>query len=985
MIAASHPMNRRELRLNTEPRLAGRRNILLNMRITHPIRFHSKLLFGGLLAVSCFLTVQPVLHAAPFVAGNQQPNSGIDQGELLFGELNCVACHGADETVQVRLMSRSAPSLENAGDRLTPQFLQSYLTSPQTEKPGTTMPDALGHLSAGEKSETVEALVHYLASLGKHEDVAAVAADPFRMEQGGRLYHTVGCVTCHEPFEPAPGATTLPASLKSQSVPLGNLAHKTTVAALAKFLVDPLAVRLAGRMPSLGLSESEATAIAVYLLRDQAPGLANPSKMDRIVGLNYHYFEFQQERGAEDAGAVSDFIDRFPGNADEVRGRTRLVTSGVTEKPGVELKQREDYFGLLFSGYITVPDDGEYTFFTTSDDGSRLYIDGKLIVNNDGDHGMTERSGKVTLTKGDHAFHVTFYEIASGEGLEIRWQGPAFRKQLIPSGVFSHMGQAMRPTGAIDFVLDPNKAMKGRTLFQQNGCANCHGVPGGGPMLLAAFRLKNLDELTNADAGCLAPKPDGLAVNYDLSSEQRIALQKTVANRASLNQPLTVKQSIDHTITKLNCYACHYRDAIGGPVEDRRGYFIAIGEADLGDEGRMPPHLTGVGRKLKESWMNELLKTGAKVRPYMATRMPVFGDANVAHLPEQFAKADGGDQPDEPVSASLDDAKFGRKLIGISGVSCIACHNFGDFKSLGIPAINLADMTKRLRKEWFQQYLINPFALRPGTRMPSFWPEGHAVNTEILGGKTYDQIDAIWAFLAGDPTASPPDGLVQGTWELVADQNAVMYRHFIEGSGSRAIGVGYPEKANLSWDANDLRLALIWQGPFMDLAKQRNGRGPGYEGPLGRNAVKLPDGPPLAILANPSAPWPKETGYAADFRMRGYTLDDMMRPTLKFQFKDVMVRDYPVAKPGAVDAFFVRTLTFESAGKPANLFFRAAVGKEITRQPDGSWLIDGKVKMKFPSAPGWAMSRESEGHAELLMPVSFNNDGTAEIVQEIVW
>jgi len=941
--------------------------------------------FYSLSALFCVLAFLPTIQAAPFVTGNHLSKPGVDQGELLFGELNCVACHGTDKTTQIRLMSKAAPSLENAGDRLTPQFLQSYLANPQFEKPGTTMPNALDHLSVGERAETVDALVHYLASLGNHQDVAAIAADPFRMEQGKQLYHTVGCVTCHEPFEPAPGSKNIPASLKQQSAPLGNLAHKTTVTELAKFLVDPLKVRPGGRMPSLELSESEATSIAVYLLRDQAPGLADPTQMDRIAGLKFHYFEFGQDQVEESDDATALFLDHFPGDVGAARNHTKRVKSGVTGRLSVALKQREDYFGFLFDGYISVPDAGEYVFFTTSDDGSRLYIDGKMVVQNDGEHPMDERSGKVVLTRGDHAFRLVYYERGNDDGLEVRWQGPTFGKQLIPGGVLSHMGQAMRPTGAIEFTLDAGKAARGRALFQQNGCANCHGVPDGGPVLAAAFRLKDFDELKNAKAGCLAEKPGGQSVNYHLNSEQLGALRKTVANRASLKQPLTVKQSIDHTITRLNCHACHYRDGIGGPVEDRRGYFTSMGEADLGDEGRMPPHLTGVGRKLKESWMTELLAKGTKVRPYMATRMPVFGEANVAQLPKQFAKADGGDQADKPVAASLDDAKFGRKLIGISGLSCIACHNFGDFKSLGIPALNMADMTKRLRKEWFHQYLQNPFALRPGTRMPSFWPDGRAVNTDVFKGNTEKQIDAIWAFLAGDPTASPPDGLVQGQWELVADQEAVVYRHFIEGSGSRAIGVGYPEKANLSWDANDLRLALIWQGPFMDLAKQRNGRGPGYVEPLGRNVVKMPGGPPLAILPNPNAPWPTETGQAAGFRMRGYDLDDKMRPTLKFQFKDVMVRDYPVAKPGAVDAFFVRTMSFKSASKPANLFFRVAVGKAIARQPDGSWLIDGKVRMRFPSAPGWAMSRESEGHAELLMPVSFNNDGTAEIVQEIVW
>ena len=68
-------------------------------------------------------------------------------------------------------------------------------------------------------------------------------------------------------------------------------------------------------------------------------------------------------------------------------------------------------------------------------------------------------------------------------------------------------------------------------------------------------------------------------------------------------------------------------------------------------------------------------------------------------------------------------------------------------------------------------------------------------------------------------------------------------------AGSRAIGVGYPEKANLAFDANDVRLAMIWQGAFIDAARHRTGRGVGFEKPLGGNVVKLPAGPEFAHLS----------------------------------------------------------------------------------------------------------------------------------------
>src|SRR5262249_32136801 len=129
-----------------------------------------------------------------------------------------------------------------------------------------------------DKEVTVDSLVHFLARQG-----AASAPREFstraQIARGQQLYHTVGCVACHPAFAPAapqkkelvPGEDEKPAVVEAvaTSVAFGDLALKTPVDALAKFLADPLHVRPSGRMPSLYLNPSEAREIAAYLLRDQ--------------------------------------------------------------------------------------------------------------------------------------------------------------------------------------------------------------------------------------------------------------------------------------------------------------------------------------------------------------------------------------------------------------------------------------------------------------------------------------------------------------------------------------------------------------------------------------------------------------------------------------------------------------------------------------------------------------------------------------------
>src|SRR5690606_25299236 len=84
--------------------------------------------------------------------------------------------------------------------------------------------------------------------------------------------------------------------------------------------------------------------------------------------------------------------------------------SGKANNFDLDVRNQDDKFAIQFTSFIEVPESGDYTFYTTSDDGSKLYINDKLIVNNDGLHGAQERSGKVQLTKGTHAIRVEYFE-----------------------------------------------------------------------------------------------------------------------------------------------------------------------------------------------------------------------------------------------------------------------------------------------------------------------------------------------------------------------------------------------------------------------------------------------------------------------------------------------------------------------------------------------------------------------------------------------
>ena len=97
------------------------------------------------------------------------------------------------------------------------------------------------------------------------------------------------------------------------------------------------------------------------------------------------------------------------------------------------LENGEDNFGLKFEGFVEAPREGLYFFYTESDDGSRLYIGDRLVVDNDGGHGPRERSGQIRLNAGIYPITVTYFEAGAGEKLEVSVERLDIRQQSIPS------------------------------------------------------------------------------------------------------------------------------------------------------------------------------------------------------------------------------------------------------------------------------------------------------------------------------------------------------------------------------------------------------------------------------------------------------------------------------------------------------------------------------------------------------------------------
>lgn len=102
-------------------------------------------------------------------------------------------------------------------------------------------------------------------------------------------------------------------------------------------------------------------------------------------------------------------------------------------------------FGFSFTGFIKVPVDGYYTFYASSDDGSKLLIDNVLTVSNDGLHGITEKSGVFGLMPGKHAISGLYFQRGGGSRFDVSYEVEGISKIAVPS---SSLYRINKTTGA---------------------------------------------------------------------------------------------------------------------------------------------------------------------------------------------------------------------------------------------------------------------------------------------------------------------------------------------------------------------------------------------------------------------------------------------------------------------------------------------------------------------------------------------------------
>jgi mono/diheme cytochrome c family protein len=910
-----------------------------------------------------------LLQAAPTIPGVDRLTADSDAdhafaGEILLSELACTQCHQA-EANQTRIWNKQAPDLSRVGARVTPQYIERFIKSPHATKKGTTMPDIFHSSEAGARDGAVDYLTHFLTSLGGPIAPSKSGGSDKAVAWGKELFHSIGCVACHGPQD---------GTDNTEFKPLGDLASKTTVDVLTGFLLNPHEARPSGRMPSLWLSQDEARAISVFLIRAQ---LDNPTSKNAppssIPGLNVDYYEI-------------DGINRLP-DFSTLKADNRAVINSI-KIDDLPFKRRSEHYALRFAGQITIGEAGNYTFSTRSDDGSRLLINNKLVVDNDGVHGPQSKTGNANLDAGSHDFEVQFFNGGLGDELQVGWKktGRRGRGRSIPSGLFSITGgQPMVPLKSAAFTIDRTKARVGKRMFQAMRCASCHTLENA-PSMSQSKSLAELD--TESTEGCLSTSIKAGFPDYKLTDTQRKQLVAAIKNRSSLSQPDTSANQIKKTLATFNCYACHQRDGIGGPNDViSANYFASISDIDLGEEGKIPPSLNHVGAKLKPSAIESILGSqDLHVRHYMKTRMPNFGTENLSAFINHIAEADQHPTPDANPQFSEEDAKIGRKFVGTSGLACITCHQIDGQRALAIQGIDLSTVYDRINPSWFEAFLLQPASFNQDTRMPQFWPEGESLFVDILGGDSKKQIKSIWSYLSQKNSITLPVGIpLPGDipMELIPDEYPIVHRTFMKDVGPRAILTGFPEKLSTAFDANVMRLAKVWRGRFFDHSGVESGRSYDFLSPLGEDILDLPAGPAFALLETKTSAWPSVEKSSRDTggRFLGYHLGKDRRPTFRYQLGTATIEEKPepVLKPGG--ATLKRSFKITSDSN-TTLYFLAAQGIAVEDKGENTYQVDGNIIHLTGSPQIKPFIRTADGQNQIIVPITSQS---ASLTQTIEW
>ena len=172
-----------------------------------------------------------------------------------------------------------------------------------------------------------------------------------------------------------------------------------------------------------------------------------------VAGLGYQYYESATSYYWQDNGVNWSTLPNF----------TALtpVYRGAVDYPDLTPRRRRNGYAFNFTGFINVPADGLYAFTVNSCAGSRLLVDGALVIDHNGNHSPSELSGWSALAAGRHAINLQyFFDTQNSDAsdltdqLALSYEGPGLAKTEVPASAYGRVPAANEPTIVLAAPLD---------------------------------------------------------------------------------------------------------------------------------------------------------------------------------------------------------------------------------------------------------------------------------------------------------------------------------------------------------------------------------------------------------------------------------------------------------------------------------------------------------------------------------------------------
>ncbi|NIR49429.1 c-type cytochrome [candidate division KSB1 bacterium] len=537
------------------------------------------------------------------------------------------------------------------------------------------------------------------------------------LSKAKRMVYDLACYACHEiaGYEDAPKI----------GPPLNDVTAKTTSDFIYRWVRDTKSLRQHTRMPNPQFSHEEALAVTAYLTNiskdsDYSPPPAPSSgsvergkELVESLGCKGCHVVTERDREIRETDVPYDIAPELTKigskvnrdwlyawiknpkqyNPDTPMPRLRLTNSEARDITAYLMTRTEN--GKLVSSLDGVDLDAE-----------ELVSEGKAIIRNFGCHGCHEIKGM----EGEGKVSVSLNEFGAKTPEELFF-GDALARGEVPEETWEAWTIGK---------LKNSRAYATEQVIQR----------------MPNFAFSEEDARTLA---ALLKSWDGrtIGANY-------------VHDRGRIGHALEKGRRLAR---HYNCIGCHIIEGRGGFIRPTVAEHLNVSVDEAASFA--PPDLVGEGRKVQPKWLFEFLKDPTtQIRPWLSVRMPTFdfSDDEANDLIEYFQALEGVSEPFMEVEVELTKAEkeAAEKLYSDDYLSCFSCHQVGDKKPEGGPegwAPDFLLAPDRLNPDWVFDWIENPQALQPGTKMPSFYPDIAQALPDILHGDPDKQIEALRDYL----------------------------------------------------------------------------------------------------------------------------------------------------------------------------------------------------------------------------------------------